>query len=255
MTEKYILRADGKDVYRNFVIPNPLSQKRNVRGVELNPGNRQIVHHAFIKVDGNGNARKLDGRDGQTGFPGMIVPEGVRMPKGYFLSWQPGKSASSEPPGYGWVLEPGQDFVLQTHLKPSGKEEVLEAEIGIYFTDVPPTNLTALISLTSLNIAIPAGESNYIVEDEFTLPVSLEVLAVLPHTHYLGKNLEGWALLPNGTRQQLLSIPDWDFNWQGDYRYAKPVNLPAGTRLQMRYVFDNSSVNRPPKEVRYGSQT
>jgi tetratricopeptide (TPR) repeat protein len=82
----------------------------------------------------------------------------------------------------------------------------------------------------------------------------------LPHTHYLGKRLEGSALLPDGTSESLLSIPDWDFNWQGDYRYSHPVHLPAGTSLRMRFVYDNSAENprnpnQPPREVLYGPQS
>jgi Flp pilus assembly protein TadD len=92
------------------------------------------------------------------------------------------------------------------------------------------------------------------------LPVDSEILAVLPHAHYLGKRLEGTAFLPDGRRRALLRIPDWDFNWQGDYRYAKPMHLPAGTRLEMHFTYDNSAANprnpnQPPKRVQYGPQS
>jgi hypothetical protein len=66
--------------------------------------------------------------------------------------------------------------------------------------------------------------------------------------------------LPDGTSEALLSIPDWDFNWQGDYRYSHPVHLPAGASLRMRFVYDNSAENprnpnQPPREVLYGPQS
>ena len=88
----------------------------------------------------------------------------------------------------------------------------------------------------------------------------VDILGVLPHAHYLGKELEGLARLPDGSTRRLVRIPDWDFNWQGDYRYAHPVHLPAGTILQMRYLYDNSAANphnpnQPPKEVWYGLQS
>ncbi len=260
MPKKYTLPAEGRDVYRNFVIPVPLGKARYVRALELQPDNRRIVHHAFIKVDATGEVRKMDGTDGQPGFAGMNLPEQVKTPSGCFLSWQPGKMSSAEAPGFGWTLKPGQDLVLQAHLRPTGKPEELQAQVGLYFTDIPPTNLTAVFVLCSFTLDIPAGTNDYLVEDSFVLPVDVEALSVLPHTHYLGKRIEGWAVFPGGTREPLLRIPDWDFNWQGDYRYARPVHLPAGTILQMRYLYDNSNTNprnpnQPPKEVRYGPQS
>ena len=140
MPRKYTLAAQGQDVYRNFVIPIPLTGPRHVRAVEFRPDNRRIVHHAFVEVDYGKSARSLEGLDGQPGFGGMSLPAGVRIPNGYFLTWQPGKLPSAEPPGFGWTLQPGQDIVLQTHLRPSGKPEELQAEIGLYFTDIAPTN-------------------------------------------------------------------------------------------------------------------
>jgi hypothetical protein len=260
MPKAFELHAEGKDVYRNFVVPVPLSQPRYVRAVEFRPDNRRIVHHAFVKVDASGQAHRLEGFDGQAGFGGMNLPDGVKMPSGYFLSYQPGKIPSSEPPGYGWTLRPGQDLVLQTHLKPTGRPETLQAQVGLFFTDIPPTNVTLVLSLSSLNIDIPAGTNAWVLEDTFALPVEADILSVLPHTHYLGKRLEGSALLPDGTSESLLSIPDWDFNWQGDYRYSRPVHLPAGGSLRMRFVYDNSAENprnpnQPPREVLYGPQS
>lgn len=260
MPRRFELPAEGRDVYRNFVLPVSLPAARYVRAVEFRPDNLRIVHHAFVKVDSSGRVRALDGADGQPGFAGMTLPDSVQMPNGYFLSYQPGKTPSSEPPGYGWKLRPGEDLVVQAHLRPSGKPESLQAKVGLFFTDVAPTNTTVVLALSSLNIDIPPGDKAWLLQDSFSLPVDVEVLSVLPHAHYLGKRLEGSARLPDGTTRPLLSIPDWDFNWQGDYRYTHPVSLPAGSELQMRFTYDNSAANarnpnQPPKEVLYGPQT
>ena len=78
--------------------------------------------------------------------------------------------------------------------------------------------------------------------------------------HYLGKEAHGWAELPDGTVRELILIKQWDFNWQGDYRYTSAVPLPKGTTLRMRMTYDNSAANprnpnQPPKRVTYGLQT
>ncbi|HKS36295.1 MAG TPA: tetratricopeptide repeat protein, partial [Verrucomicrobiae bacterium] len=99
-----------------------------------------------------------------------------------------------------------------------------------------------------------------VVEDEYVLPVGVHALAVFPHAHYLAREMQAFAILPNGTRQWLLWIKDWDFNWQGDYRFARPIPLPKGTKLRMRFTYDNSTNNvrnphHPPQRVKFGPQT
>lgn len=260
MPKSYRLEGEGRDVYRNFVIPVPIATNRYVRAVEFQPGNPKIVHHAFIKVDKARRCRKLETSQDGPGFGGMGLPDGVQMPEGHFLAWQPGKLASFEPEGLAWRLESGSDLILQTHLRPTGKPETLQSKIGLYFTDRPPTNICAKLALVNLCIDIPAGNSNYVVEDSMVLPADAQLLAILPHAHYLCKRMEGFATLPDGSRKWLLLIRNWDFAWQGDYRYRSPVVLPRGTKLEMRYTYDNSTnnpanPNQPPKRVQYGAQS
>ncbi|MDB6030327.1 MAG: hypothetical protein JWM16_665 [Verrucomicrobiales bacterium] len=259
MPEAYTLSKEGKDVYRNFIIPLPTKEKRYVRAFEFRPSSK-AVHHAFIRLDGSRKCRQLDEQDPGLGFGGMEIPPTEETPAGHFLSWQPGRGASHSPQGLEWSLPAGADIVLLMHMQPRGKPERIQPSIGFYFTDVPPTNEPVKIGLASYNIDIPVGATNYLVEESFTLPVDTDVLALLPHTHYLGKRLESFATFPDGTKRTLLVIPEWDFNWQSDFRFANPVFLPKGTILGMRYTFDNSEGNfrnptQPPARVRYGLQT
>ena len=110
--------------------------------------------------------------------------------------------------------------------------------------------------LTSLAIDIPAGQQNHVIEDSYVLPVDLEVIAVFPHAHYLAQELRGYAVLPDGLKKSLLLIKKWDFNWQGEYRYAEPVSLPKGTKLCLEFSYDNSTNNvhldPPPQRVSMG---
>ncbi len=260
MPEAYTLPAEGKDVYRNFVMHIPVSSRRFVRAVEFLPGNWKTVHHAFINVDETRMSWRLAEHGTPPGFEGMILPETARMPGGQLLGWQPGKMPSFAPRGLAWILNTNTDLVLQLHMHPTGKLESVQPSVGFYFTDEPPTNSGFRINLTYLPINIPAGVKDYVVEESYILPVDVQVLAVSPHTHYLGKQLEGYAILPDGSREQLLLIKDWDFNWQGDYRYSRPVFLSKGTTLVMRFSYDNSAENarnpsQPPRRVTYGLQT
>ncbi|MCA9217143.1 MAG: tetratricopeptide repeat protein [Planctomycetales bacterium] len=259
MPEPYELPADGLDVYRNFVIPIPVDRPTWVRGMELRPDNRRIVHHAFMLTNRNGECRRLDEHDGTPGFEGMEA-QGAESPDGHFISWQPGKVTKLAPQGTAWLLTPGTDLVLQMHMQPSGKPEQVQASVGFYFGTKPPSRFPVKLVLRSTEIDIPAGKANYEFETRYTLPTDVDLIGAIPHAHYLGKRIEGLALRPDGSSDVLFRIPDWDFNWQGDYSFDPPVRLPKGTTLVQRFSYDNSAANirnpnSPPKRVQYGLQS
>jgi tetratricopeptide (TPR) repeat protein len=257
MPEPYQLAADGKDVYRNFVFPIPTLSTRFVKAVELRPGNARVVHHAFIDVDETRQSRRQAQKESPPGFGGMELPDTAVMPAGQFLGWQPGKSLYRVQEGLAWILKTNTDLVLQMHMHPSGKPELVQPAVGFYFTDMAPTNLPFRLRLLYYELDIPPGADNYVVEQSYKLPVDIRLLRVNPHAHYLGKDLQGYALLPGGERKWLLRIKDWDFNWQGDYQYSQPIELPKGTTLFMRFTYDNSTnnirnPNQLPQRVRHG---
>jgi len=259
MPQAYQVPANGKDVYRNFVIPLSAGPRRYVSAWQFRPHSR-AVHHMFLCLDRSGTGRRRDGQDAEPGFPGMDLPAGIELPPGHFASWQPGAGARRMRPGTGWALEPGTEIVLQVHLQPLGRPELVQAEVGFYFTDQKPALHPVKLALIHYGIDIPPGVTNHIVSDDFVLPSPARLLGVLPHSHYLCRRIEGRALFPDGTGRTFFLIPDWDFNWQGDYSFRNPPLFPAGTRMTMEMTFDNSEGNprnpsHPPRRVGYGVNT
>src|SRR5689334_14695716 len=257
----YALSAGGPEVFWNFVIPVPITGPKWVKAVEIRPGAARVVHHASIILDRSRSARRREAVPG-AGFPGMdlTVAEHTFDPDGSFLAWKPGSAPMIEPEGMAWRADPAMDLVFNVHLRPSGKPELVSPEIGLYFTDTPRTKYPMLVELEHDGaIDIPAGAHDYLLSDDFRTPLDLTVLAVYPHAHYLGKLLEGYATLPDGTRKWLVRIPQWDLNWQGVFHFKKPVYLPRGTVISMRYHYDNSTDNvrnpsNPPVEVKGGNR-
>lgn len=255
--EAYRLKGDGPEVFWNFVIPVPINEARWVKAVEIRPDNPKVIHHASIILDRGHSAW---GRRA-AGFAGMDlnITESSFDPDGTFLAWKPGNVPAVEPDGMAWRATPGMDLILNAHLRPSGKPESVRPSVGLYFTDKPQMKFPLLVELEHDGaIDIPAGDHDYVVSDDFTTPLDLRVLAIYPHAHYLGKLLEGYATLPDGTRKWLIRIPDWDLNWQGVFHYKEPLLLPRGTKISMRFHYDNSAANvrnphRPPQRVRGGS--
>jgi tetratricopeptide (TPR) repeat protein/mono/diheme cytochrome c family protein len=259
MDRAFTVPDGGDDIYRHFVMPIPVPETRFVRAWELRAGNSPALHHATMEIDRSGLSRHLEMQDPAPGYEGLIAHT-TMAPDGYFLDWAPGHTPYRAPEGMAFPIESNSDLVLMLHLRPTGKAEDVRVSVGLYFSDVPPVRVPALLRLTRQDLVIPAGETRYAVTNSFRTPVDLEVFTVQPHAHNLAREIEGVAVLPDGTRKPLLYIRDWDFNWQGVYRYSSPVFLPAGTTVTARWVFDNSEANtknpnRPPRQVTFGQRT
>ena len=259
MPEAYAVPADGADVFRTFVIPIPVSGPRYVRALEFRPDNARVVHHANIGVDRTRSSRQLDARDPEAGYAGSMERD-ARYPEGQLLGWTPGQAPHPVPDGTQWRLEPGSDLVVQLHLQPTGKIERVGVTVGFFFTDKTPSRTPVGLRLGSETIDISPGTQDYIVADQYRLPVDVELLAVQPHAHNLARRMQATAELPDGTSRALIAIDDWDFRWQDVYRYVVPIVLPKGTTLSMRYSYDNSASNprnphHPPARVVWGQNT
>jgi len=258
----YNSAPDGPDEFWNFVLTPNVPETRYVQAIEIRPGNPRAVHHANLLLDRSHSARAKV-HDVEQGFPGMDVTleSGTFDPDSHFLFWKPGGASWKEPADLAWRLDPGNELVLNVHVRRTGKPEILRPSVALYFTADPPSKFPMLVQLEHDGaIDIPPGARDFVATDHFRLPVDGDVLAIYPHAHYLGRTLEGFATLPNGTRRWLIRIPDWDLNWQSVYRYREPVSLPAGAVITMRYQYDNSAANprnphSPPRRVRGGNQS
>ena len=258
----YLLPAAGTDNYWNFIFPTQLAGTQWVKAVEIRPGEKRVVHHANVLLDRQHSSRKQEKQPG-AGFSGMElrIESQAFDPDSHLFFWKPGSVPHEEPEGMALRLDPGDDFVLNTHLQPSGKPQEIAPSLGIYFTNKPATKFPMLLELQNDKaLDIPAGASDFVVTDEFTLPVDVDLIGIYPHAHYLGKELRATASGPDGTERTLILIPGWDLNWQAVFYYTAPVFLAKDTTVSMRYVYDNSAANvanpfHPPQRVVGGNRT
>jgi peroxiredoxin len=260
MERGFDVPADGPDIYQNFVLPTGLSETKYIAAVAFQATAPSVVHHILYFIDATGDARKLDGKDGKPGFPGM----GFR-PTGTLGGWAVGRIPNRLPEDLAYVLTKGSDVVLQTHFHPTGKAENCKLTIGLYYAPKPPPRTWVIVQVPALfsmlkGVDIPPGKADYRVEDSFTLPVDVDVVRVTPHAHYIGKVLKADAKLPDGTTKPLLYVKDWDFAWQGSYDYKQFIRLPKGTVIHGEIMWDNSpdnprNPNVPPIRITWGEAT
>jgi mono/diheme cytochrome c family protein/thiol-disulfide isomerase/thioredoxin len=256
--EDYSLAAEGSDIYRCFVIPTKFTEDHYIGALEVRPGNRKVVHHVIVHFDTTGAARELDARDpgpGYTAFGGV----GFRS-SGMIGGWAPGILPSFLPEGIGRLVPKGADLVVQVHYHKSGKPETDRTKVGLYFARGTVDKKLRAWPLAKLMLRIPPGDSDYVARASLTIPHDVTAYRVTPHMHLLGRDMKLTATLPDGSVLPLVHVANWDFNWQTSYTFSTPLQLPAGTRVDLEAHYDNSSgnplnPNNPPKLVKWGEQT
>ena len=254
----YHVEADGSDVYRCYVIPTDFDHDRYVGAVDVQPGNRAVVHHVIAFIDGSGASI---GKDGHEKEPGYTSFGGIGFtPTGALGGWAPGMTPHYLPAGVATQVPAGARIVLQVHYHKDGKPEMDLSRIGLYFAKGPTDKTVHVIPMIH-GLEIPAGDSHYTVTTTSApSPVNYHLIAITPHMHWLGRKIKATATLPGGRQIPLISISDWDFNWQNTYLYKKPIALPQGTTITLTATYDNSArnlrnPNSPPKTVTWGEQT
>lgn len=176
----------------------------------------------------------------------------------------PGRGPFAYPEGWG-VLLPEDPFItvnMHYHKDPGPGTAVVDMtraafkfyEDGAVIDHVVQTDLLPHRSWT-----IPAGHPDYEVNNTHAIEEDIYLLSMGPHMHYRGKAMRYELEYPDGERQTLLWVPDYDFNWQFLYEYKEPRFIPAGSKLHMSWWFDNSEDNPfnpdPDQDVRYGPAT
>jgi mono/diheme cytochrome c family protein len=253
----FAVPADGPDLYHCFIVPVNIAEDRYVRAFDFRPTPPDVVHHVIVVLDPFSAARRLESSPGE----GYSCYGGFSFPvPGYLGIWTAGATPKPEPQGVAKVLKKNSELVVQIHFHPSGKAESERPTLALYFQKEKPERIPFDVTLGSVDINIPPGDANYRVTDYTYINEDAELIGIIPHAHKLCREIKTHATLPDGTDVPLLWIKDWDFNWQEQYRYAKPVRLPQGTRIDAEWIYDNSDANprnpnHPPALVTWGEGT
>ncbi len=245
MSEKpYSVPRSGVVNYQYFRADLNNEKELWVKGMEIVPGAREVVHHVLVFVrDKASRKRNLDGA------------------RSFLVGYVPGTRAEMMPPGYAKRIPANSELVFQVHYTPNGTDQKDLSKVGFILAD--PKEITHEVKTTSavsVNFRIPPGASSHRVTA--SLPEKLpdcELLSFSPHMHVRGKSFRYSLIYPNKKREVVLDIPNYDFNWQTEYRLASPMQLQAGSRIHCEATFDNSDANLnnpdPKAWVTWGDQT
>lgn len=243
--EPYTISDDDEDVYIWRTIENHLTEDKWIKAIEIKSTYPQGTHHnlTFLVPKGEEGGNRNQVRD-------------------LFTGWAPGTDELFYTPGTGKLLPADHDILFQMHYHKEpgeGTGGTDQTSIAVLFADGPVEHPITTAWILDPTLDIPAGESNYRAESVFRFIDKGRIYSFTPHMHVRGKDISYIAEYPDGTKETLLEIPAWDFNWQINYKLTEPIEVPRGTKVRVVAHFDNSADNPwnpdPTTDVRWGEKT
>ena len=253
MLKPFTVPADGTVPYVYITVPTNLKEDIWVRGIELKPSDRRVVHHIISDMVED------DGKP-DTGEP-RLTKDPARKEIGGVGGLVPGRLYGVFEEGVARKIPAGADIVLQMHYTTIGQSVVDQTEIGVILAKEPPSRLRVEGggAMPNITFVIPPNHPNYEVTAKRVMDKDTYLTQLYPHMHVRGKSVQYKILYPDGREEVVLSVPKYDFNWQTSYRLAEAKFMPKGSTLMVIAHFDNSKGNRfnpdPESEVRWGDQT
>jgi thiol-disulfide isomerase/thioredoxin len=240
--------AKGEVKYRYTRVETNFEEDRWVKAMEIRPSAPQVVHHVLVFLEYPKKHPRAKEQPNDMGGLG-----------GYFMGMVPGQGHIVMPEGQAKFLPKGATMVFQIHYTTNGTAAEDQTKMALIFNDGPPSVEVTTKGIANTFFRIPAGDDNYKITSSWTVPKDIKILSFDPHAHVRGKAWKYEALYPDGTRELLIDIPHYDFNWQLLYELIEPKELPKGTKIICTAWYDNSDKNPanpdPSKDVYFGEQT
>jgi hypothetical protein len=265
---EYTMPARHQDVWFRPMSDMPLTEPRWARMVEIRPTNlkgRRILHHSIAYLVLNDDPDAVN-TGTATGPSGPTSPEDLLNRRPQLMEWAIGKGYDLFRPGTGKLLLPGEKISWDQHLHAVGEAITAGSEIGIwlYPKGEEPAKRSYLVGFTGLRtrgfVDIPPNSISH-TEGFTVLKEHALITNFQPHFHLRGKAMRVEAILPDGSREIISSVSNFNFNWMTNYIYedeASPV-FPKGTLIQVTAWYDNTRANRsnpdPDQWVGYGDRT
>ena len=251
MQEEYLIEGNNQDDYRVFVFSTNFTEDKYLKSIEIMPGNLSAVHHVLVNIDTLGACAALDASTPEYGYEcesGFCVGNIPQLSAGY----TPGMVPPLWNDDIGLVLPAGADIAIQMHYAPSSIDQYDQSSVNLFFKDQPVEREVEVLTIVDTQLEIPANEV-YTHYNSFEIPFDISIISVLPHMHLIGKS---WLIYAenDGDTIPIISIPDWDFNWQTFYQPQYMLKLPEGYTLHAYATYDNTSSNptnpnSPPQDM------
>ena len=272
-SSEYTMPAQHQDVWYRPASDITLTEPRWVRLVEIRPSSlkaRKIIHHSIAHLvlvnDPDAVNQGTTAGPGRRGAGGGGDPDDIVNARPQLMEWAIGKGYDLYRPGTGKLMLPGEKITWDQHIHAVGEEITGGSEIGIWFykKGEEPKKRSYLVGFTGIDRSkmLDIPPNSFAMTEGFTvLKENALIENFQPHFHLRGKAMEVEAILPDGSRQVLSYVGNFNFNWMTNYIYdddAAPL-LPKGTVIHVSAWYDNTKGNKnnpdPDQWVGFGDRT
>jgi mono/diheme cytochrome c family protein len=299
MPVDFEIPAEGEVPVTDFFAKSPFDRDVYVKALEVRPGTPGVVHHAGLYVIDRlpEGAALIDGRIVDSSGRPMSRNQVARANGGTateeiqkLLSFVPGRGYESYQGDAGQLIKAGSYIDFYMHYTPTGTPQKDRTKLGLYlahpgqpvahqiyhsFSAAGPTtyivqgqpyapqrqrrddpnSVEGGVNLPN----IPPYAENWKVVSIHTIREPITLYGLTPHLHLRGKSMKYTLTTPDGREEVLLDVPKYDFNWQLYYELETPRRIPAGSKVTVVTLFDNSARNpynpAPEKEVFWSEQS
>jgi mono/diheme cytochrome c family protein len=236
--------ADGDDLFLKQYIDLKFEDDKWIKSIEFMPGDRRVVHHIQTTYKTTNGSKHSSGA-GSIG--------------GILAIWTAGMPPFEFPDGVGRPIGKAARILVDSHYHPMGEATTDQTKIGLYFGEGELEKEVATLAVTNTGIRIPPGAANHMETSFNVLDTDMKIVAFSPHMHLRGKSMKYDLVLPDGSRETLLNVPKYNYNWQWQYYPEEPIDAPAGSRIEVTAAWDNSAGNPanpdPTEEILYRGDT
>jgi len=239
--EQHTVPATGFVPYKYVVLPHVFLSDTWVSAFEIRPLNPAVVHHCNMAYATSKGASE------ETFITGY-VPGGQPMDLTKFDN------------GVAYKLPAGSALGLQIHYTTTGQEQKCRIQVGLRFPKEQVRKQLYHFVLDPRGWKIPPGDPAFRITSKHELKRDADLLGLFTHMHVRGRDMTFYAIDPSGSKETLLQLPNYNFEWQLGYELAPGTKLlPKGTQIEAVAHYDNSPLNPynpdPKATVEYGPQT
>jgi len=258
-TDPYTMTADGQDKWWRSLVDTGVTEPRWVRAIEVKPSakGRKITHHVTSTLE----------QAEEGGLIGLADSVDGDQNAGQFMEWAVGKVGEVFPTDAGKLLLPGSKIRVNVHYYAAGEEvpnDVVEMGVYLYPKGQQPKYRTILHNFGAQGprnrVDIPPGQTS-MVQNFHVMKAPGRIENFQPHMHMRGKGMMMEAVYPDGKREVLGLVNNFQWNWHNNYIFADDAAplLPKGTMVVITAWHDNTAGNKnnpdPRQWVGYGDRT
>lgn len=226
--EEELIPPTGMVDYRYQSVQIELDQDEVVYGIEVKPGKSEVLHHIVARLN---MAKEVGGMKVLDSWLNKI-----------FFVWTPGDNSEFFPVGLGRSLPQGSTINLQLHYTAIGKKVNDRTKIGLYFDTKNNLQEYEVLAAYNESFKVPSEVTDFPVVAKYQFTDDYKLYAMYPHMHYRGKSMS-YELICNGSQTEILSVPNYSFNWQRKYILEEPLSIKAGCTIHVTATYDNSAQN------------